>query len=549
MGPVTSPFTHAVASFDPTARSVLLWTRAPGVAEVTWTVARDPALTDVVASGRAVPDPGHDHTVRVDVDGLEPDRTWFYGFRADERPSPTGRTRTLPADGRRLRLGLVSCARFSVAPLGVYRALAEREVDLVVHLGDYIYEDDGSAGARAHVPPRPCRTLDDYRARLGQIRSDPDAQALHLRHPMVAVLDDHDVADNCWTDGAKKHVDEEDGPWADRVAAATGARQEWLPQRLRDLDDPRSTWRSVPVGDLAELLLLDTRLSGRDQQAGDEGTKALHDPARSLLGDDQRRWLDERLADATRPWAVLVSGVVVNEVCLPVPALPGVNRLLPNGYAVLDGQVLHDDQWDGYPHERTRLSERLAARGRQGGRALILSGDVHSSWAFEGPVDEQRQAVAVEMTIPSVSSKPMGRGRAPGAWRLLDALVRRLPHVRWADVTRRGFGIVELTPERATLEWWFVEPTADDPGADAWLGAAWTTSRDVWPPRLVEASATVDPTRPGLTGPAPPRPADLPRLQRSHRVRVAAARGLGLALTAAVVVAGSRVRRRVARRR
>jgi alkaline phosphatase D len=542
---VISPFTHAVASFDPTDRSVLLWTRAPGVAEVAWTVATDAALQDVVATGHAVPDPERDHTVCVDVEGLEPDCTWFYAFRCDAGVSPTGRTRTLPAQGAsRLRLGLVSCARFSVAPLGVYRALAEREVDLVVHLGDYIYEDDGSAGARAHVPPHACRTLDDYRLRLGQIRRDPDAQAIHLRHPMVAVVDDHDVADNCWTDGAKKHVDEEDGRWPDRVAAALRARQEWLPQRLRDPDDPGTTWRSVTVGDLAELLLLDTRLSGRDRQAGDEGTKALHDPARSLLGDDQRRWLDERLADLERPWSVLVSGVVVNEICLPIPAAPGLNRLLPNGYAVLDGQVLHDDQWDGYPQERTRLAERLAARGRSGGRSLILSGDVHSSWAFEGPVDERREAVALEMTIPSVSSKPMGRGRAPGAWRLLDALVRRLPHVRWADVTRRGFGILDLTPVGATLEWWFVEPTDDDPGATSWLGAAWATERDAWPPRLVEGSATTDPTRPDLAEPPPPRPEDLPRLQRSHRLRVLTARGLGVALVAAVVVAGIAARRR-----
>jgi alkaline phosphatase D len=538
-------FTHAVASFDPTDHSILLWTRALGVSQVSWTLATDPALTDVVAKGTATADPARDRTVTVEVDGLDPGRTWFYGFEAAGERSPVGRTRTLPGPGTdRLRLGLVSCARYTVAPLGVYRALAEREVDLVVHLGDYIYEDDGSAGPRDHDPPRPCRTIDDYRRRLAQMRRDPDLQALHLRHPMVAVVDDHDVADNCWTDGSKKHVVAEDGPWAARVAAALDARQEWLPTRLRDPDQPRSLWRAIPLGDLAELLLLDTRLSGRDQHAGDPGTKPLHDPSRSLLGDEQRRWLDERLADVDRPWSLLASGVVVNEICLPLPANPGVNHLLPNGYAVLDGQVLHDDQWDGYPHERTRLCERIADRASRGGRSIVLSGDVHSSWAFEGPLDADRAPVAVEMTVPPVASKPMGRGRMPGAWRLLDGLVRRIPHVRWADVTRRGFGIVDLTRDAAVLEWWFVEPTADDPGASSWLGAAWSTERALWPPRLERAEPTSDPVRPDLLGPPPGRPADLARLQRSHRWRVVAARTSGAALVAGAAAGTAAVLRR-----
>ena len=295
---VSNPFRHAVASFDPTASSVLLWTRVIGAGSLRWTVASDPRFRHVVASGDVAPEPARDHVALVDVTGLQPATTYFYRFATADRRSPVGRTRTLPAEGAdRLRLGLVACARFSVAPLGVYRAVAEREVDLVVHLGDYIYEDDGAKGPRTHVPPRPARTLADYRARLAQVRADPDAQALHLRHPMVGIIDDHDVADNCWTTGAKKHIDAEDGPWEDRLTAATTARQEWFPQRLRDPEDPRSTWRSIVVGDLAEILLLDTRLSGRDQHAGDEGTKPLLDPERSLLGAAQRLWLDDRLAD------------------------------------------------------------------------------------------------------------------------------------------------------------------------------------------------------------------------------------------------------------
>ncbi len=534
-------FRHGVASFDPTATSVLLWTRAPASSPLGWVLAEDAELTRVVASGQVTAHAEDDHTAVVDATGLRPATTYFYAFEAEGNRSPVGRTRTLPAaPADRLRLGLASCARYSVAPLGVYRALAEREVDLVVHLGDYIYEDDGSAGPRDHAPPRPCRSLDDYRSRLAQIRLDPDAQALHLRHPMVAVLDDHDVADNCWTTGAKKHDDDEDGAWSDRARAAARARQEWLPQRLTDARDPTRTWRSVPIADLAEVLLLDTRLSGRDQQAGDEGAPALDDPDRSLLGDDQRAWLQERLADVDRPWAVVASGVVVNDVTLPVPALPGINVLLPNGYAVLDGQVLHDDQWDGYPAEQERLVAALARRGRNGGRSVLLSGDIHSAWAFHGPCDASDQPVAVEMTVPATASKPMGRGRLPGAWRLLDGMVRRLDHVRWADVTRRGYGILDLTPERALMEWWFVEPTDQDPGDRAWLGAAFATERGPWPPTLDRAEPVDDPVRPDLPG-LPPRPADLERLRRRHRQRVTLTRSSAAALVVAAATGLARL--------
>ena len=540
---MTSVFRHAVASFEPTSDGVLLWTRLSGaVSDATWTIAADAAFTEIVATGAASTDASRDHTVVVDVRGLEAATTYWYRFEVEGERSPVGRTRTLPvvgADG--VRIGLVSCARFSVAPLGVYRAMAEREVDVIVHLGDYLYEDDGHKGAREHRPPRTCVSLGDYRQRFAQLREDPDCQAMHLRHPMIAVLDDHDVADNCWTTGAKGHDPAEHGPWPARVAAATTARQEWVPARLRDPASPAHTWRSVTIGDLAELVLLDTRLSGRDQQAGDAEAKDLHDPTRSLLGDEQRSWLQERTGDVTRPWMVLVTGVVVNEIDLPLPAATGlVNALLPNGYDAVDGKILHDDQWDGYPVERERLIGALEERGRRGGRTVILSGDIHSSWAFEGPRDAEGAPVAVEFTTPSVASKPMGHSRTPGAWRLLDGLVKTLEHVPFCDVTERGYGILELRPEEAAMSWWFVEATAEDPAADAELGASYRTSFAAWPPRLEEASPRPDPVRPGLPEPLPPRPDDLARLRRGHLVREVVSRGTGVLVPAAALVAVGR---------
>ena len=559
-------FRWGVASFEPRADSVLLWTRLPPhLTEVRWELAADPELHEVVASGHGRTGADRDHTVSIDVTGLTPATTYWYRFLVDGpvASSPVGRTRTLPAAPTgRLRMGYVCCSRYSVAPLGVYRALAAREVDLVVHLGDYIYEDDDKRGPRRHRPPRPATTLDDYRGRLAQVREDPDCQALHLRHPMSTIWDDHDFADNAWKGGAKHHDDAEDGPWAARVQAAVRARQEWLPARLPDPDRPTLTWRSVGIGDLAELLLLDTRLVGRDLQPGDDGAIPRDDPRRSLLGDDQRGWLHDRLADVARPWAIVHSGVVVSELALHLPPVPGINPLLPNGYTIVEGKVLHDDQWDGYPAERDRMARWMRERAASGGASLVVSGDVHSSWAFEGPADPDAgsgsgagegddgvpaPAVAVEMTVPSATSVPMARTHPPGLWRIIDRSARRLPHVRWAELTERGYSILDLTPDRAVAEWWFVDAFAGDPTATAELGAAFAAEPAARPPRWDPASPTDDPVRPGLPAPAPPRPTDLGHLRWRRRGR----RGLETLATVGAVVAapvaallGARRRRR-----
>jgi len=557
--PPVSPFRWGVASFEPRADAVLLWTRLPpGHGQATWQLAADPDLHDVVASGHEPAMADRDHTVCVDATGLKSGTTYWYRFGAAGSRSPIGRTRTLPeAPVDRLRIGYVCCSRYSVAPLGVYRALAEREVDLVVHLGDYIYEDDDKRGPRRHRPPWPAVTLADYRERMAQLREDPDCQALHLRHPMTAIWDDHDIADNAWRGGAKSHDEAEQGPWADRVKAAARARQEWLPSRLRQPDRAEVTWRSVVVGDLAELVLLDTR-SARDQQPGEDDSPDRDDPRRSLLGDDQRAWLQERLADVSRPWSIVHSGVVISELALRLPPVPGLDPLLPSGYEVADGMVIHDDQWDGYPAERARVARWLGERGRAGGRTLVMSGDVHSSWAFDGPTDPDWDgdgdgagddgggnppAVAVEVTVPATSSVPMSRTHPPAMWRVLDWSVRHMSHVRWAEVTERGYAIVDLTADRAVAEWWFVDPFHGDPTGTAELGATFRTDRAAWPPRWAPAPPVPDPDRPGLPESLPARPTDLARMRWRRRCQ----RGLETVVTMAAV--GAPVIALLARRR
>lgn len=538
---VSDVFSHAVASFDPTAEAVLLWTRLARGTSTQWVLARDPALTDVVTTGEAATDLTRDGTVVVDATGLEPATTYWFRFTADGQDSPIGRTRTLPGGGTgEFVLGLVSCANYSVAPLTVYRALAQREVDLVVHMGDYVYDSGGKPGRREHQPPGRVISLADYRIRLGQMRSDPDCQALHLRHPMAAVVDDHDLADNAWRGGAKTHNESTDGLWTARALAAMTARSEWLPTRRRDPDEVKVTWRSFAVDGLVELVLLDSRLHGRDQQAGEDGALPIEAPTRTILGPDQRAWALERIADPTCPWVLVANGVVVNEIVLRPPFARLVAPLMPEGYFEYDGKLLRDDQWDGYPAERRRLVAAVAGRKAEGGGTVLLSGDVHSSWAFHGPCDEDGQPVAVEVVTPSVSSAPMGRTRLPVMWRLLDAMLRRLDHVRFVDVTNRGFVLLHVTPERVAAGWYWVDPYdpkyTPDVEAARWLAVERSDVRPTW----YDTEPPAPPVRAGQDLAIPPRPPDVRAARRHHQRRRAA--GLVVVVVAAAAVAGTSIR-------
>jgi alkaline phosphatase D len=489
-------FGHGVASFDPTPSGVLLWARAEGAATLRWKVVLDPGAAAVAREGEAPVDPDTGIAV-VDVEGLEPATTYHYWFEAGpvEHPvlSPVGRTRTLPEGPTdRVRLGVVCCDDYANGPFTALRALAEQEVDLVLHLGDYIY-DTPDEGVRTPLPRHDLVGIDDYRARYAQVRADPDLLALHLRHPMVAIWDDHDVADNAWRHGAKAHDPDEHGPWEVRLAAAARARQEWVPARLRDPDDPLVLWRSVPLGDLAELVVLDTRIAGRDMQAGDPGAKSVDDPGRSILGDEQRRWAYERIADTSRPWCLLASQVAVSPMTLGLPSGATLADRAPSGYAVIDGEAMCTDEWDGYPAERDRLARQLRARG---GGTVIVSGDVHSAWLFAGPTDELGP-VAAEVVAPAVSSTPMGEQLPRGTQQVADLLAESDEAV-WADLLHQGHLVLDVTRGSVRADWFWIDPA--EPEAAPRHGAAFRIGRDL-PPTIERLTDDV-----GEDPPPPPVP-------------------------------------------
>lgn len=532
---VLGAFTHAVASFDPTTGGALLWTRVVGASRLRWWVSADPSGSAVLTEGEVDVAADDDGCVTVDAVGLEPATTYHYGFEVIDPPtgevSPVGRTRTLP-DGptEEVRLGVVCCADVTNGWFTVYRAVATHEVDLVVHLGDYIYETEGKGHLRSNQPDRTVVSLDDYRTRFAHTRADPDLLALHLRHPVVFVWDDHDVADNAWRHGAKEHDPGAHGPWEDRLAAAARARQEWLPARLRDPGDRLAMWRSLPLGALAELVVLDTRIPGRDRQAGDEGAKTLDDPDRHLLDPAQRRWAHERIADASRPWCLVATAVTMSPMWFPIgpQALRGTDRAMPSGYAVVDGHAVCTDEWDGYPAERTALAEVMA---RRGGGSVVLSGDVHSSWAFEAPCDPAGRAVAVEFVCPSVTSTPMARHLPGGASEALEAEGGRLAHRRWSELSSWGWLRLTVRADVVQADWFGVDP--DRPKALLAPLASWLAQPGL-PARLVEADAPLQPLspRPGLplgTLPARPVPPGRPRHPGLRRRLTGAAMAIGLA--------------------
>ncbi|MCU1353833.1 MAG: hypothetical protein JWM05_3042 [Acidimicrobiales bacterium] len=469
-------FSYSVASGDPLADRVVLWTQvsvADGAAvPVDWCIATDPALGAVVARGRVVATADRDHTVHVDPSGLAPDTTYFYGFEARGTRSPIGRTRTLPAGlVDRIRFAVTSCAKFNAGHFNAYDRIADRaaddDVDFLLHLGDYIYEAAESPPAnqtpgadigRPFAPLHQCVTLDDYRTRYRQYVADPSVQRVRAALPIIAGLDDHELADGAWRDGADNHDEAVDGPWAHRKSAAFRAREEWLPVRRPDPADPSRVFRAVPLGDLADVVLTDAR-SRRDQpRPGD----AMLDPARSALGAEQRGWFLDTLSASTAAWRVWA-----NPSVLSTTYRAGVPDELDTALRKLKlsdptGTACDPDQWDGFAAERDAILAHVQATRLPD--VIVLSGDIHVALAAEVHRDPfgagDALPLAVELVTASVTSQNLDDKlgyAAGGSAEAQRQMVEALPHVQWADLDGHGYLLVDLDHDRLRGEWWFVD--------------------------------------------------------------------------------------------
>ncbi len=493
-----NPFAHGVASGDPLADAVILWTRVTPPAQqmtsidVEWRIARDAQWINIVASGSAQADIDGDFTVKVDVSSLEPATTYYYDFAALGARSRVGRTRTLPRGAAdRARIAVVCCANYPAGFFNAYRLVAERaDLDLVLHLGDYLYEygngtfGDGSAINRVPQPDRETVSLDEYRQRHAQYKLDPDLQEAHRQHPFIAIWDDHEVANNAYRDGAANHQPDSEGDWAQRKAAAMQAYFEWMPIRAPVAGQVERVYRSFSYGDLFDLLLLDTRYDRDARLAGNCDPVTLADPNRRLLGAEQEQWLLSALSASqsrgTR-WRLLGQQVMFAQ--------------LSNA---AKGCVELPDQWDGYPFARERLLEAFEAGIDN---VVILTGDAHSSWAFDiaaDPFDSERYSsatgqgsLAVEFVAPGVTS--------PGPAGDAQAMLASHPHLKFTNLTRRGYVVLDVDAQRARAEWYFVRSVAE-PLAQEELGAVYQVA--LGDKHLTQADAASQP-RASAPSPAP----------------------------------------------
>ncbi|ARF54878.1 alkaline phosphatase D family protein [Streptomyces gilvosporeus] len=498
-GPGPRPFRHGVASGDPLPDGILLWTRVtptdeatPGsgrgpAVKVAWQVAKDEGFATVVAHGSVTATSAADHTVKADVRGLRPATTYYYRFTADGQHSPVGRTRTAPAAGTSpgsVRFGVVSCANWESGYFSPYRHLAaRRDLDAVLHLGDYIYEyksgeyPDFKYVVRPHSPAHELLTLADYRIRHGVHKTDPDALAMHAAHPVIAIWDDHEFADNAWKGGAVNHTPATEGPWARRMAAAKQAYFEWMPVRPSIAG---TTYRRLRFGTLADLHLLDLR-SFRDQQAK-PGSGAVDDPSRTMTGRAQLDWLKTGLARSDTAWRLVGTSVMISQ--LAFGAIPA--HLLGPLADILgipkEGLAVNTDQWDGYTDDRRKLLTHLSDRGID--NTVFLSGDIHMAWANDVPVEAatypHRRPVATEFVVTSVSSDNVDDilHVAPHTVSLAGVAAIRAAnrHVKWLDMDSHGYGVLDVTAERTQMDYFGVSDKTDPNATSALLRSYLTRS-------------------------------------------------------------------------
>lgn len=488
-----SPFRHGVASGDPLDDRLIIWTRISiegrSRADVHWEVADDAAMQRIVAAGKVVTDADSDWTVKVDVRGLSPGQRYYYRFVYGDAASVTGRGRTLPSGSPDIvRFAVVSCSSYPTGFFHVYREIAARDdLDAVVHLGDYIYEyglgqyatENAERLGRVPDPVHEIRTLADYRRRYAQYRSDADAQAMHAAHPMIAVWDDHESANDAWKDGAENHNEDPEAPegdWRERRAAAIQAWYEWLP--IRGTPSPRRPriYRDFRFGDLVDLVMLDTRLEGRDRQpdiSETDGTResidaVINGEKRRLLGRRQERWLRGKLRRSRATWQALGQQVLVSPVRSPdlepvldpeKPSMISPELLQLNIALSKSNPPLLLDTWDGYPWARQRL---LGDIRRYGGNTVILSGDLHTQLAGNLHIDGDDRPASVEFMAGSVTSPGFAQylpERGPGMVR--DATLKMNPNLRYMDTDRRGWLCMSFTRAECVGEWHLVDSVTE----------------------------------------------------------------------------------------
>jgi len=461
----SDPFTLGVASGDPTETGVVLWTRLaphplepdggmpPAGVEVQWEIAQDEALKNVIARGTEVASPELGHSVHVEVEGLQPDRWYWYRFRAGDAVSPIGRTRTFPDAVTlpdKLRFAFASCQHFEQGLFTAYQHMAQDELDLVVHLGDYIYEYPGKdKRVRKHVGQK-LTTLDDYRVRHAQYHTDEHLQAMHGRCPWLVTWDDHEFENN-YANSVSERKNVDPAQFLLQRASSYQAYYENLPLRKTAIPQGphMQLYRKSSFGRLAEFQVLDTRQYRSDQPNNDRAsdlTEAALSPSQTLLGTEQKQWLKNSLQASRGVWNILAQQVMMGMF----------------DSAVGDAGKYSMDQWPGYAHERMELMRFFA--DAKISNPVVLTGDIHSSWVNDLRVDDRKHdtpVVATEFVGTSISSGGNGVEHVPNT----EGLQAENPFVKFHS-QQRGYVRCTVTPAEWRSDFVVVEKVTE-PGSPA----------------------------------------------------------------------------------
>lgn len=448
------PFYHGVASGDPLADRVIIWTRVTpemvlSKISVRWEISETENFSTILKGDTVSTGPSKDYTVKVDVKDLKPNRYYFYRFAALDKISQVGRTKTLPSGSvDSIKLAVVSCSNWEFGYFNAYDRIAEKEVDAVIHLGDYIYEYAvGKYGDknldRKHLPAHEAVSLDDYRTRYSQYHLDQGLRNVGMRHPFITIWDDHEVANNVYAGGAQNHQPEE-GDFNTRKAAAKQAYYEWIPIR-----ESHEHYRSFSFGSLADVIMLDERLAGRMKPADSISDPTLQNEDRSMLGAPQLGWLEDKLRNSTAIWKIIGNQVVFSDV---------------DQSSEYPMQPKNLDSWDGYPAEKKRIAAFIKNNNVK--NIIFLSGDTHASWAFEVAINPKKTynsktsqgSLAVELGTTSISSSNWNEYTADDTVKMGEAKFLQLnPHLKYVNLRDHGYMLLTLLPKRAKAQWFYVE--------------------------------------------------------------------------------------------
>lgn len=514
---VQADFLHGVASGDPLQYKVILWTRLTPVdlsarLKVTWEIATDNQFKQNLKTGMVETTKTDDFTVKVDAAGLQANTIYYYRFRFGNKISSVGQTKTLPISTNKVTFAICSCSNYPAGYFYVYREMAKQNVDVIIHLGDYIYEYgvDGYAAEDAAKLGRTLPTdnnkeiikLDDYRKRYALYRQDKDLQAAHQRHPFIVIWDDHELANDTWRDGAENHQSDE-GSFSDRKLAALQAYFEWMPIRPVSNTDHLNIYRQFNFGSLVELTMLDTRIIARDKQleyadymtaAGLNAQKFqvdLTDPKRTLMGYTQRDWLVDKLKQSTATWNVIGQQVLMSKMWIPAELLLSLGQITSGGasaetLAKMNAQITelvtlklrleqgdptltaqektrvttvvpyNLDAWDGYYAERETVYESLASLNK---KVIVLAGDTHNAWASY-LYSQKGQYVGVELATSSVSSPGLEKYLSIPMAQLQQfefAFTTLIDELAYCNLNQRGYLLVTLDQAQVQSNWIFVD--------------------------------------------------------------------------------------------